>query len=156
MKKLTILLLLVIGLFSFTSTSYAKETLLDNNLDLKTDRLNQDQIDNGKAQSFIAEDRLFDSEMIDKVANAKKVEEKQRQEDEAQFFLTKVPKTKEYDHTQLFAGNDVDYAAAKKEETVEAVSSGAKLLPLVLGLLLVTVVTLVLYHSRKRGQQNGR
>lgn len=156
MKKLLFLVALGIGILSFTETTYAKETLLDNNLDLKTDRLNQDQIDNGKAQSFIAEDRLFETEMIEKVTHAKKVETKQRQEEEAQFFLTKIPKVKANNHTQLFTANETNHAAAKKEETVNAVSSPPALFPLILGLLLVTVVTLVLYHNRKRGQQNGR
>ncbi|WP_086314722.1 type VII secretion protein EssA [Enterococcus sp. 7F3_DIV0205] len=156
MKKLLFLVALGIGILSFTETTYAKETLLDNNLDLKTDRLNQDQIDNGKAQSFIAEDRLFETEMIEKVTHAKKVETKQRQEEEAQFFLTKIPKVKANDHTQLFTANETNHAAVKKEETVNAVSSPPALFPLILGLLLVTVVTLVLYHNRKRGQQNGR
>lgn len=156
MKKLLFLFILGIGLLSFTETSYAKETLLDNNLDLKTDRLNQDQIDNGKTQSFIAEDRLFETEMIEKVNHAKKVETKQRQEEATQFFLNKAPKVKANDNTQLFAGNEINHAAVKKEETVNTVSSPPALFPLILGLLLVTVVTLVLYHNRKRGQQNGR
>jgi type VII secretion protein EssA len=156
MKKAAFLFLLGIGLFSFTSISYAKETLLDNHLDLKTDRLNQEQVTTDKAQSFNAEDRLFDSEMIEKVTHAKKIEAQQRQKEQEQFFLKEVPKTKEYDHTQLFAGDDDDtHVVAKQEETV-AVSSKAKLYPLFLGLLLVTIVTLVLYYSRKRGQQNGR
>jgi type VII secretion protein EssA len=157
MKKAAFLFLLGIGLFSFTSTSYAKETLLDNHLDLKTDRLNQDQITTDKTQSFNAEDRLFDSEMIEKVTHAKKMEAQQRQKEQEQFFLKEVPKTKEYDHTQLFAGNDdTTHVVAQQEETAVAVSSKAKLYPLILGLLLVTIVTLVLYYSRKRGQQNGR
>lgn len=145
-----------IGFLSFTETSYAKETLLDNNLDLKTDRLNQEQVDNGKTQSFIAEDRLFETDMIEKVTTAKKVEAKQRQDEEAQFFLTKVPKVEANDNTKLFAGNDANHTAVKKEETVKAVSSPPALFPLILGLLLITVVTLVLYHNRKRGQKNGR
>ncbi|MTD40441.1 hypothetical protein GIX45_17815 [Erwinia sp. CPCC 100877] len=156
MKKLAFLFLLGIGLFSFTGTGYAKETLLDNHLDLKTDRLNQDQTTTDKAQSFNVEDRLFDSEMSEKVTNAKKFEAQQRQKDQEQFFLKEIPKTKEYDYTQLFASNDATHIVAKQEETVTAVSSNAKLYPLILGLLLVTVVTLVLYYSRKRGQQNGR
>ncbi|OJG64923.1 type VII secretion protein EssA [Enterococcus moraviensis] len=146
----------VTGLLSFVEPSYAKETLLDNNLDLKTDRLNQDQVDNGKAQSFIAEDRLFETEMMEKVENAKKRETKQRQEEEAQFFLAKIPKVKANDNEELFIGNETNHAAVKKEETVKTVSSPPALFPLILGLLLVTVVTLVLYHNRKRGQQNGR
>lgn len=146
----------VTGLLSFVEPSYAKETLLDNNLDLKTDRLNQDQVDNGKAQSFIAEDRLFETEMMEKVENAKKRETKQRKEEEAQFFLAKIPKVKANDNEELFIGNETNHAAVKKEETVKTVSSPPALFPLILGLLLVTVVTLVLYHNRKRGQQNGR
>lgn len=145
-----------LGLLSFTETSYATETLLDNNLDLKTDRLNKDQVETGKAQSFVAEDRLFDSEMIEKVQHAKQVEDTQRQEDGAKLFLSKLPKTKENDTTQLFADSETNQAALKNEETVTAVSSPAALLPLILGVALVTIVTLVLYHSRKRGQQDGR
>lgn len=145
-----------LGLLSFTETSYATETLLDNNLDLKTDRLNKDQVETGKAQSFVAEDRLFDSEMIEKVKHAKQVEDTQRQEDGAKLFLSKLPKTKENDTTQLFADSETNQAALKNEETVTAVSSPAALLPLILGVALVTIVTLVLYHSRKRGQQDGR
>ncbi|EOH95942.1 type VII secretion protein EssA [Enterococcus moraviensis ATCC BAA-383] len=156
MKKLMFFFVVVTGLLSFVEPSYAKETLLDNNLDLKTDRLNQDQVDNGKAQSFIAEDRLFETEMMEKVENAKKRETKQRQEEEAQFFLAKIPKVKANDNEELFIGNETNHAAVKKEETVKTVSSPPALFPLILGLLLVTVVTLVLYHNRKRGQQNGR
>lgn len=144
------------GLLSFSNTSFATETLLDNNLDLKTDRLNQKQEDNKNAQSFVATDRLFEEEMIEKVAHAKQVATKQREEEEAKLFLTRLPRTKETDQTQLFAGNENSQAAIRKEETVTTVSSPMALFPLILGLVLVTVVTLVLYHSRKRGQQDGR
>lgn len=144
------------GLLSFSNTSFATETLLDNNLDLKTDRLNQKQEDNKNAQSFVATDRLFEEEMIGKVAHAKQVATKQREEEESKLFLNRLPRTKETDHTQLFAGNENNQAAIRKEETVTTVSSPMALFPLILGLVLVTVVTLVLYHSRKRGQQDGR
>lgn len=156
MKKLMFLCLLGISIFSFSDTTHAEETLLDNNLDLQTDRLNKEQVDDGKTKSFIAEDRLFEAEMIQKTADAKALEEKQKQEDMSKLFLTKGTKVKELDATQLFLANENSKAAIKKEETVTTVSSPPALFPLVLGLALVTVVTLLLYHNRKRGQNNGR
>lgn len=154
MKKLIFLCLLGISIFSFSDTAKAEETLLDNNLELQTDRLNKEQVDDGKTKSFVAEDRLFEDEMIKKTTDAKALEEKQKQEDMSKLFLTKGTKVKELDPTQLFAASEAKQAAVKKEETVPTVSSPA-LLPLVFGLALVTVVTLLLYHNRKRGQNHG-
>ncbi|MEI5990490.1 hypothetical protein A5881_001983 [Enterococcus termitis] len=156
MKKLMFLLLLGISLFSFSDTAKADETLLDNNLELKTDRLNKEQVDDGKTKSFVAEDRLFEDEMMQKTANAKALEEQQKQEDMSQLFLTKAAKVKELDATQLFVANENNHAAGKREETGTTVSSPPALFPLILGLALVTIVTLFLYHNRKRGQNHGR
>ncbi|MGX7263806.1 type VII secretion EssA family protein [Enterococcus crotali] len=156
MKKLMFLLLLGISLFSFSDTAKADETLLDNNLELKTDRLNKEQVDDGKTKSFVAEDRLFEDEMMQKTANAKALEEQQKQEDMSQLFLTKAAKVKELDATQLFVVNENNHAAGKREETGTTVSSPPALFPLILGLALVTIVTLFLYHNRKRGQNHGR
>ncbi|MBM7690364.1 hypothetical protein BCR24_14900 [Enterococcus ureilyticus] len=155
MKKRMSLFLLGISLISFSVTANAEETLLDNNLELQTDRLNKEQVDDGKTKSFVAEDRLFEAEMIQKTSDAKALEEKQKQEDMSKLFLTKATKVKELDATQLFAGTEQNQAAVKKEETVSTVSSPPALFPLILGLALVTVVTLLLYHNRKRGQTHG-
>lgn len=155
MKKLMFLCLLAVSILSFSTLANAEETLLDNHLELKTDRLNKEQIDDGKNGSFAVEDRLFETEMIQKTADAKILEEKQKQEDISKLFLTKAAKVKELDATQLFAGTENNKAAIKKEETVQTVSSPPALFPLILGLALVTIVTLLLYHNRKRGQNHG-
>ncbi|WP_207694348.1 hypothetical protein DOK67_0000934 [Enterococcus sp. DIV0212c] len=156
MKKLLFLSLLGISIFSFSDATNAEETLLDNNLELQTDRLNKEQVDDGKTKSFVAEDRLFETEMIQKTADAKALEEKQKQEDMSKLFLTKGAKVKELDPTQLFTASENNKAAVKREETESTVSSPPALFPLILGLALVTVVTLLLYHNRKRGQNHGR
>lgn len=156
MKKLIFLCLVGIIGFSFSDTAHAEETLLDNNLELQTDRLNKEQVDDGKTKSFVAEDRLFEAEMIQKTADAKALEEKQKQEDMSNLFLTKAAKVKELDPTQLFVANGTKQAAVKREETDTTISSPPALFPLILGLALVTVVTLLLYHNRKRGQNHGR
>lgn len=66
MKKILVLLLCLVSLCNFATLSLAEEPLLDNNLDLKTDRLNQTQEENTNAQSFVEADQLFQPEMIKK------------------------------------------------------------------------------------------
>lgn len=156
MKKWMFLFSLGISVFSVSDTANAKETLLDNHLELKTERLNKEQVNDGKNKSFVAEDRLFEAEMSQKITNAKALETKHKQEDMSNLFLTKTVKIKELDTSPLFAGNEQNQAVIQREEIVSTVSSPPVLLPLIFGLAFVTIVTLLLYYNRKRGQNHGR
>lgn len=160
MKKGLFIFLIAIGLTSFSSSVYGNETLLDNNLDLKTDRLNKVQTDDGKSKNFIVDDRLFNTEQQEKLAKAQEIEEKQRQEKTQELFIQKVPlMSNKLETKQLFSAQENNNElATQREETAEVVSSPPSFLPLILGALLLTGVTLFLYmnNNRKRGQQHVR
>lgn len=72
------------------------------------------------------------------------------------MFLQKLPKTKENDPSQLFIGNETTQVATKTAEADTTASAPLALFPLILGLVLITVVTLVLHYTRKRGKEHGR
>ncbi|MBP1045001.1 hypothetical protein I6N96_01825 [Enterococcus sp. BWM-S5] len=149
MKKLLIILLAAVSVTLFSATASAKENLLDNELDLKTDRLNKEQGADNKTQSFIAEDRLFDTEMMEKVEHAKEVKEKKSEQEKSEYFLVEVPAVKEIDTDDLFVVGET-VKVAQQEETASAVSSPPSLWPLILGTALLTVVALFLFHSRRK------
>lgn len=159
MKKGRFILLVAIALTGFSSPAYGNETLLDNNLELKTERLNKTQTDDGKPKNFTVDDQLFNTQQQEKLAQAEKIKAQQQAQQTQELFTKKVPLLKnELETEQLFTaqGNNDDLAT-QREETAEAVSSPPSFLPLILGALLVTGVTLILYtyNSRKRGQQHG-
>lgn len=159
MKKGLITFLVAIALTGFSSLAYGNETLLDNNLELKTERLNKTQSDDGKSKNFTVDDRLFNTEQQEKLAKAEEIKAQQQEQQQQELFTKKVPLLKnELETKQLFTaqGNNNELAT-QREETADAVSSPPSFLPLILGALFVTGVTLVLYtyNSRKRGQQHG-
>ena len=149
MKKWLIVLLAAVSLGLFSDTVSAKENLIDNELDLKTDRLNKEQGAGNKTQSFIAEDRLFDTEMMEKVEQANEVKEKKREQEKSEYFLVEVPAVKEIDTDELFTDGET-VKVAQQEETASAVSSPPSLWPLIVGTALLTVVALFLFHSRRK------
>ncbi|WP_321388958.1 hypothetical protein [uncultured Enterococcus sp.] len=149
MKKWLIVLLTAASFMLVSETASAKENLIDNDLDLKTDRLNKDQGAGNKTQSFIAEDRLFDVEMMEKVEHAKEVKEKKSEQEKSEYFLVEVPAVKEIDTEDLFIGGET-VKVAQQEETASAVSSPPSLWPLIVGTALLTVVALFLFHSRRK------
>lgn len=149
MKKWLIVLLAAVSLSLFSDTVSAKENLIDNELDLKTDRLNKEQGAGSKTQSFIAEDRLFDTEMMEKVEQANEVKEKKREQEKSEYFLVEVPAVKEIDTDELFTDGET-VKVAQQEETASAVSSPPSLWPLIAATALLTIVALFLFHSRRK------
>ncbi|MHC5215123.1 hypothetical protein ACYSNR_00540 [Enterococcus sp. LJL128] len=155
MKKWLILAISIIGLGTFSQTAAAKETLLDNELDLKTDRLNKEQGADNKTQSFIAEDRLFDAEMIERVKHAEEVQAQAKEQEKAEYFLVEAPAVKEFDTEELFADGET-VKLAKQETAGTPAAAPPSLLPLLIGTAILTGAALFLYHSRKRGKADGR
>lgn len=143
-------------LLSFSAPVFAEETLLDNHLELKTERLNKAQVEEGKEKSFTAEDKLFDEEMIQKVKHAQEQQEQQKKADLDSLFLTKAAKVKELDTGHLFAESEEKQALLKKEDTISTATTPPTLFPLILGLALATVAVLVLYHGRKWRKTHGK
>lgn len=160
MKKNLFIFLVAITLTGFSSSVYGNETLLDNNLELKTERLNKMQTDDGKSQNFVVDDRLFNTEQQAKLAKAEENKAQQQKVQTQELFTKKVPLLKnDLNKKQLFSAQENNKElATQREETATAVSSPPSFFPLILGALLVTGVTLILYtyNSRKRGQQDGR
>lgn len=150
MKKWLIVILAGSSLLLFSGNASAKETLLDNNFDLKTGRLNKEQGANNKVQSFITEDCLFDSEMMAKAEHAKRIKEKKNEQEQSKYFLMEVTAVKEIDTGSLFAeGKTVK--VAQSDETAAAVSSPSfSFWPLIVGAALLTGVALSLFHPRRK------
>ncbi len=158
MKKILLLIGLGASLLLVPLHSSAEETLMDNQLDLKTDRLNKEQTGDGQSQKITIDDRLFNTEQQTKLKDAEKVQKQQQNQKNNQLFLNEAPKTKEFDTKVLFTATEkTGDAATQKEEATSSDTSKSNhsLLPLILVAVGFTIVMVVFYQTRKRGQKNG-
>lgn len=157
MKKVVVFLITCLGLTCFSLVSHAEESLLDNNLDLKTDRLNNKQKGSGAAESFSLDEHLFNEEETAKLAEAEKLQEAKQEKEQAELFTKEVPKLQDnLDTDLLFVTNENSEVSMKREETVKPVSSPPSFLPLIIVLLIGTIGVLFWnYYLRKRGIEHG-
>lgn len=152
MKKNLFLIIVFACFVLVPSVAMAEETLQDNNFELKTDRLNKDQTEDGKTNSFTADDHLFEEETIQQLEKNKEEAKKQRAKEVDQLFLSDAKKVKELETTQLFTEKKSEKSVAASEETTTSVSSPIPLLPIAIIGLVITAITLIYYHSRNRGK----
>jgi type VII secretion protein EssA len=159
MKKLLILAGLGALFLSAPIQAAAEETLLDNELDLKTDRLNQEQTGENKAQSVTIDENLFNTEQMEKLKKGEAKQEKQRKKEIDQLFLGETLTAEEFDLENLFLTTTENQEAVGQNETAADSADTYKvpsLLPLLLIAAAITLFVVFFYYGKKRGQENGR
>lgn len=154
-------LLLTFLMFTCCSTSVlAAEELEDNQLDLKTDRLENDQSNNQKQKSTVDES-LFDATLEQKLNAAKKKEKQTQEKQMSHLFTEKQQKRRQLaDAKHLFETTDssteqnlIDQDADKEiaAEQTSGTSNHSSFLALFGGLGLIGTGSVVSYRVGKRG-----
>lgn len=155
MRKNLLIISFLASLLLAPLAAVANEPLLDNHLDLKTDRLNKEQSGAKSGQQTTVDERLFNSEEIEKLKKAQARQENLQKQESEQLFINKSLTAKEVDTETLFMpdAKAVETVAAQNDvaTTVNEIQNTSVLMPLLVMAAALTLFSIVFYHWKKRG-----
>lgn len=159
MKKVReILLITILFCVFFPTTGKATEELLDNEFQLKTDRL-EEQKKQKENNKVVNDEALFNEEITKKIGQQleKKQEETKKQKDELFVTPEKEKNQDEEKIKNLFTATDNIQHVEKSQENVDGEQQSVKSVLIISALLIIIVLigALLSYRTHRKEVQNG-